>query len=185
MKTRTFLKCITVAAAMLGAATFQVVAQPGGGGGGGFGGGGGGGFGGGRGGFGLLTPEQMQTMNGALQDDSTLTDLETKLAAAQKDAVNAALAKDATEDSVKAKLQAVADIETQIAMERYKKGVKPVVASVTDEQKSQLEGMPNGRGYTMAYNQLFGGGRGGFGRRGGFGGGGGFGGRGGGGGGGN
>ena len=104
-----------------------------------------------------------------------LTDLETKLAAAQKDAVNAAIAKDATEDSVKAKLQAVADLETQIAMERYSKGVKPIVSGITDDQKSQLDAMPNGRGYTMAYGQLFGGGRGGFGGRrgGGFGGGGG------------
>ncbi|HEX5400029.1 MAG TPA: periplasmic heavy metal sensor [Verrucomicrobiae bacterium] len=177
MKTRTILKGLTVAAAILCAATFQVAAQPGGGGGGGggFGGGGGRGFGG-RG-FGILTQEQRQTMNDAVQNDSTLTDLETKLAAAQKDAVNAALAKDATEDSVKAKVQAVADLETQIAMERYKKGVKPIVSGITDDQKSQLDNMPNGRGYTMAYGELFGGGRGGFGgfggRRGGFGGGGG------------
>ena len=167
MKTRTFLKCVTVAAAMLCAATFQAVAQPGGGGGGGFGGGGFGGRGG------VLTQEQMQTMNEALQNDSTLTDLQTKLAAAHKDAVNAALAKDATADSVKAKLQAVADIETQIAMERYNKGVKPIVSSITDDQKSQLDSMPNGRGYTAAYTQMFGGGRGFGGRRGGFGGGGG------------
>ena len=180
MKTRTFLTCLTLA---VGLATTAYQASAQGGGGGGFGGGGGGGgfggggFGGGRGG--LLTPEQMTTLNDAVTADTALTDLNTKLAAAQKDAVNAALDTKATADSVKAKLQAVADIQTQIAMERYTKGVKPVVASITADQKTQLDAAPNGRGYTQAYNQLFGGGfgggRGGRGGRGGggFGGGGG------------
>ena len=138
-----------------------------------------GGPGGGRGGFGLLNSEQLQSMNGPLQSDTQLTNLEANLAAAQKEAINAALDKNATEESVKAKLQAVADLETQIAMDRYSKGVKSVAASVTEDQKSQLDNTPNGFGYTMAYNQLFvagGGPFGGFGGRGGFGGGGGFGG---------
>jgi S-formylglutathione hydrolase FrmB len=126
------------------------------------GGRGGRGFGG-FGGFGLLTQEQQQTLNEALQNDTVLTDLGPNLTAAQKDTVNAVLDKNATGDSVKAKLQAMADIEAQIAMERYNKGVKSVASSVTDDQKSQLDDMPNGFGYTAAYTQFFGGGRGGFG----------------------
>jgi len=118
---------------------------------------------GGFGGFGLLTQEQQQTLNEALQNDTVLTDLGPNLTAAQKDTVNAVLDKNATGDSVKAKLQAMADIEAQIAMERYNKGVKSVASSVTDDQKSQLDDMPNGFGYTAAYTQFFGGGRGGFG----------------------
>lgn len=162
MKTSTLLTCFALAVG-LSTVAYQADAQ----------GGGGGGFGGGRGGFGLLTQEQTTSMNDALQNDATLTDLQTKLEAAQKDAVNAALAANATADSVKAKIQAVSDIETQIAMERYTKGVKSVAASVTADQKSQLDQAPGGRGYTMAYQQLFGGGRGFGGRGGGFGGGGG------------
>ena len=118
--------------------------------------------------FGLLTPEQLRTMNEALQSDTQLTGSEPNLIAAQKDAVKAVLDKNATEDSVKAKVQAVADLETQIAMERYNKGVKSAASLVTDAQKSQLDDMTNGFTYTATYNQMFGGGSGGFG--GGFGG---------------
>ncbi len=160
MKTRTFLKCITVAAAMLCAATLQVVAQPGGG--GGFGGGG-------RGMRGALNQDQMQQMRDALPFDSAdLTALNAKLTAAQKDAIDAALAKDATEASVRAKVEAVAKIQTDIAMLRYTKAVKPIVASITDDQKTQIATAPGG-----TYTQLFGGGGFGGGRRGGGGGGGG------------
>ena len=154
MKTGTILKCLTVAAGMLCATTLQVAAQPGGG----------GGFGG-RGGMrGALTPEQSQQMRDALPFDSAdLTALTTKLTAAQKEAVDAALAKDATEAGVRAKIEAVAKIQTDIAMLRYNKAVKPIVASVTDEQKTQIAAAPGG-----TYNQLFGGGGGfGGGRRGG------------------
>jgi hypothetical protein len=169
MKTSTLLTCCALAVGL----AYQANAQGGGGGfgggggGGGFGGGGGGFGGGGRGGF--LTQEQNQSLTDALANDATLTDLQTKLAAAQKDAVNAALDSKATADSVKAKIQAVSDIQTQIAMERYTKGVKSVVASVTADQKTQLDTAP--AGYAGAYNTLFGGGRAG-GRGGGFGGGG-------------
>ena len=159
MKTGTILKCLTVAAGLLCATTLQVAAQPGGGGGGG--GFGGGGFGGGRGG--VLTPEQSQQMRDALPADSAdMTALTTKLTAAQKDALTAALAKDATEAGVRAKVEAVAKIQTDIAMLRYSKAVKPIVASVTDEQKTQIADAPG-----MTYNQFFGGGGGFGGRRGG------------------
>jgi Spy/CpxP family protein refolding chaperone len=167
MKTGTILKCLTVAAGLLCATTLQVAAQPGGGG----GGGGGGGFGGRMGGMrGALTPEQNQQMRDALPADSAdLTALTTKLTAAQKDAVDAALAKDATEATVRAKVEAVAKIQTDIAMLHYTKAVKPIAASVTDDQKTQIAAAPGG-----TYNQLFVG-FGGFGggRRGGGGGGGG------------
>ena len=153
------LKCLTVAAGLLCATAFQAVAQPGGGGGGGFGG---------RGG--VLTPEQNQQMRDALpQDSADLTALTAKLTAAQKDAIDAALAKDATDANVKAKLEAVAKIQTDIAMLRYSKAVKPIAASVTDDQKTQIDAAPG-----MTYNRFFGGGVfGGRGRMGGGGGGGG------------
>ena len=164
------MKTMLVAALVVGslvACDTIVLAQPGGGGGGGFGGGGGGfggggggfgGGGGGRGGFGLLTQEQRTTVNDALATDSVYTNLQAKLVVAQKDAVTAALDAKATDASVKAKLQAVADIQTQIALERYTKGVKPVVASITADQKATLDTAPGGAGYTAAYTQLFGGG---------------------------
>ena len=93
-------------------------------------------------------------------------------------AADAHVAKDATDASVKAKLQAVADIQAQIGLERFTKGLKPVVSAITADQKAALDTAPGGRGYTQAYTQLFGGGAafGGRGGRGGGGGGGGFGG---------
>jgi Spy/CpxP family protein refolding chaperone len=153
MKTGTFLKCLTVAAGLLCAATFQSSAQPAGGG----GGGGAGGGGGGRGGFRpVLTQEQSQQMRDAMQGSDEMTALTTKLAAAQKAAIDAALAKDATDANVRAKLDAVAKIQTDIAMLRYSKAVKPIAASVTDDQKTQIAAAPG-----MTYGQLFGGGGGG------------------------
>ena len=159
MKTGTFLKCLTVAAGLLCATTLQVAAQPAGGGGGG-----------GRGGRGgVLTPEQNTQMRDALPMDSAeLTALTAKLTAAQKEAVDAALAKDATEATVRAKVEAVSKIQVDIAMLRYSKAVKPIAASVTDEQKTQIDATPG-----PTYGQFFGGGFGGGGRRGGGGGGGG------------
>ena len=100
-------------------------------------------------------------------DSADLAALTTKLSDAQKEAITAALAKDATEASVKEKLDKVAKIQTDIAMLRYSKAVKPIVASITDDQKTQIDAAPG-----ATYNQLFGGGGGfGGGRRGGGGGG--------------
>jgi Spy/CpxP family protein refolding chaperone len=165
MKTRTFLKYLAAVAGLLCLTSLtncRSYAQPAGG--GGFGGGGFGGRGG------ALTPEQNQQMRDALPADSAdLTALTAKLTAAQKDAIDAALAKDATEVTVRAKVEAVAKIQTDIAMLHYTKAVKPMAASVTDDQKTQIAAAPG-----MTYNQLFGGGFGGRGgRRGGGGGGGG------------
>ncbi len=122
---------------LLCAAAFQAVAQPG--------------PGGGPGG-GILTPEQRtkmrETMQGLQADLSPLTN---KLALAQKEAVKAALAKDAEADAVRAKIEAVAKIQTDIAMLRLK-AVKEIASTLTDEQKTQMAERPG-----MAYNSLFGG----------------------------
>jgi hypothetical protein len=113
-------------------------------------------------------------MTAAEADMSPLTN---KLAMAQKAAIDAALASDATEASVRPKLEAVAAVQTEIAVLRYNKAVKAVASSVTADQKTQIDAAPG-----ATYNQLFGGAGGGFGgfggggRRGGGGGGGGFGG---------
>lgn len=144
-------------------------AQAGGGGGGA--GGGGGGRGGGRGG--ILTQEQNTQIRDAVQGSAEMTALTTKLAAAQKEAVDAALAPDATDKTVRAKVEAVAKIQTDIAVLRYSTAVKKVVPSITADQKTQFNTAPAG----LAYGQLFGGGafgggRGGAGRGGNGGGGG-------------
>ncbi len=149
MKSRTFLKCSLIVAGLLCAATLPVAAQ---------GGGGGGGRGGGRGGLGgVLTVEQRGQMTNALaSSQAEITQLTEKLTAAQKDAVTAALAANADEKVVRGKLDAVAKIQNDIAMLRFK-GVKAIASSVTADQKTQMETNPG-----AAYNQLFGAG-GGFG----------------------
>jgi len=110
-------------------------------------------FGQGRGGAGgLLTPEQRTKIRESLQSSqSEVTELTTKLAAAQKEAVKAALAKDADEKSVRPKIEAVTKIQTEIALLRLK-AVKDVAPTLTDEQKTQIENRPG-----VAYTALLGG----------------------------
>ncbi len=136
MKTTTFLAPILVAAGLLGATTFPAAAQaPGGG-----------GMGGG------LTQEQRTKMREAMQaSQSELTQLNEKLAAAQKEAVTAALAKDANEKTVRAKIEAVARIQTDIAVLRFK-GVKEISSTLTEDQKTRMLERPG-----MGYNVLLGG----------------------------
>ena len=172
-KSMKLTKSMLVAALVAGSLLCDtaVFAQPGGGGGGFGGGGGGGGFGGGGRG-GVLTQEQNQQIRDAVTAAPEFTDLNTKLAEAQKAAVTAALASDATEASVRAKVEAVAKIQTDIAVLRYTKAVKAVVPSITAEQKTQIDAAPP----AQTYNTLFGGGAAGAGggrggRRGGGGGG--------------
>lgn len=161
MKTTTFLVPILVATGLLCVTALPAAAQaPGGG---------------GRGG--ILTQEQREKMRTSMQASQTqLTQLNEKLAAAQKEALTAMLAKDATEKTVQPKIEAVTKIQTEIALLRFK-GVKEIVPTLTDEQKTQMQERPG-----MGYNMLVGGfggmmGGGGFGgaggRRGGGGGGGG------------
>lgn len=87
-------------------------------------------------------------MRAAQADLASLTD---KLAVAQKDAVKAALAKDADEKTVRAKIEAVAKVQADIAMLRFK-AVKEIASTLTEEQKSQIDARPG-----AAYNSLFGG----------------------------
>jgi Spy/CpxP family protein refolding chaperone len=149
MKTRTFLTPIVVAVSLLCATSFQAFAQQQGAGGG------------------ILTQEQRTKMRETVQaSQADLAPLTNKLAVAQKEAVKAALAKDADEKTVRAKLEAVAKIQTDIAVLRLK-AVKEIASTLTDEQKTQIEARPG-----SAYNSLFGGMGGGGARRGGAGGGG-------------
>jgi Spy/CpxP family protein refolding chaperone len=136
MKTRMFLTYMFVAASLLCAAAFQAVAQaPGGGGPGG-----------------ILTQEQRTKMRETMQAlQADLSPMTNKLAVAQKDAVKAALAKDADAQAVRAKIEAVAKIQTDIAVLRFK-AVKEIASTLTDEQKTQMDERPG-----MAYNSLFGG----------------------------
>jgi Spy/CpxP family protein refolding chaperone len=148
MKTRTFLTHILAVAGLLSLTALPALAQaPGGGGPGG-----------------ILTQEQRTKMREAMQGSQTdLTQLNEKLAAAQKDALKAVLAKDADEKTVRAKIEAVTKVQVEIAMLRFK-AVKEVAATLTDEQKTQMESRPG-----MGYNALLGGfgGMGAGGRRGG------------------
>ena len=149
MKTRTFLTSMLVAASMLSAASLQTLAQAGGG---------------GQGQGAILTQDQRAKMRETMQAaQSDLAPLNEKLAAAQKEAVKAALAKDADEKTVRAKIEAVTKIQADIAMLRLK-AVKELAPTLTEDQKSQMTERPG-----MAYNTLFGGmgGMGGGARRGG------------------
>jgi Spy/CpxP family protein refolding chaperone len=148
MKTRMFLKCAVVLASLLAATTFSALAQ-----------GQGGGGGRGAGGMGILTQEQRTKMREAIQDE--LTPLTEKLVAAQKEVVKAAMAENATEASVKAKLEAVQKIQTDLTVVRFK-GFKAIASTLTAEQKTQLENARDG-GYTSIF--MMGGARGGGGGR--------------------
>jgi beta-glucosidase len=128
----------------------------------GFGGRGGGGFGG------PLTADQTTQLNNAIAAAQTnFTALQDQLTAAQKDAIVAVLAK-SDDNTVRAKLEAVAKIQTDIAVLRFTKGVNALAATITADQKTAINTTP-----APAYDAFFvagappgGGGRGGFGGRG-------------------
>ncbi len=155
MKTYTFLTTITLAAGLFWAAGTQAFAQA---------------PGGGRGGFGMnLTDDQRTKMREAMQGlQSELAPLNEKLAAAQKEALKAAMAKTPDEKAVRAKMEAVQKIQTDIGLIRMK-AMKPVMDSLTEEQKTQINERP-GMAYNMFLGGGFGGGMMGGGRRGGGGG---------------
>ncbi len=154
MKTRTFLIPLLVATGVFCGTAYQAAAQAGPG---------------GRGMGGVLTQEQRTKLREAMQASQTeVTQLNEKLAAAQKEAIKAALAKNADEKTVRPKVEAVNKIQVEIAMLRLK-AIKEIASSITDEQKTQIDERPG-----MTYQMLlgnFGGMMGG--RRGGGGGGGG------------
>ncbi|HVV73941.1 MAG TPA: periplasmic heavy metal sensor, partial [Verrucomicrobiae bacterium] len=121
MKTRVFITRTIVIATVLVGATLQSFAQPG--------------PGGGRGG--LLTQEQRSKLRDAMQPSQTqLTELNQKLATAQREAIKAALAENPDESVVRGKVEAVTKIQTDIAMLRFK-GLKEIKSTLTDEQKSR------------------------------------------------
>jgi len=144
MNSKVFVKCTILIVGLLASTAFQAFAQ-----------GQGGGGRGGMGGMGVLTQEQRTKMRDAIQAD--MAPLMEKLAAAQKEAVKAALA-NASEETIKAKLDAVAKAQTEVAVLRLK-GVKAIAPTLTAEQKEQLESARDG-GY-MALFGAMGGGRGG------------------------
>jgi Spy/CpxP family protein refolding chaperone len=147
MKTRAFLTCIFLATGLL-LTTPQAFAQAQGGG------------GMRRGGMGVLTQEQRTTIRETMQDE--IGPIRQKLVAAQKEVVTAVLNNE-SDDTIKAKVDAVNKIEADMAMLRVK-AVKKIISTLTDEQKTQLENARDG-----GYMALFGG-FGGFGRGGGPGG---------------
>ena len=130
-----------------------------GGSGGGRGGGSGGGRGGGFGGFGgfgggggALTADQTTQLNTSISAaQAELTPLQDKLTAAEKDVVTAALAK-SDDAAVRSKLEAVANIQTDIAILRYTQGVTKVAATITEAQKTNMNATPG-----PTYYALFGG----------------------------
>lgn len=105
--------------------------------------------------MGVLTQDQRTKMREAIQDE--LTPLTEKLAAAQKEVVKAALAGDASEATVKAKIEAVHKIQTDVALLRFK-GLKAIASTLTADQKDQLNNARDG-GYMALFGM--GGGRGG------------------------
>src|SRR5665213_469002 len=108
--------------------------------------GGGGGFG--RGG-GALTAVQTTQLNTAFTDaQAELTTLQDKLTAAEKDVVTAILAK-SDDASVRSKLEALANIQTDIAMLRYTKGVTKVAPTITDNEKTAINATPAQSYYTF------------------------------------
>ncbi len=109
----------------------------------------------------MLTQDQRAKMREVMQGSQTeLTQLNEKLATAQKEAIKAAIAPGADEKTVRAKVEAVAKIQTDISVLRLK-AVKGIASTLTDEQKTQMDNRP-----AQAYNMLLGsyGGMGGGGR---------------------
>ena len=111
-----------------------------------------GGLGGFGGGGGALTADQNSQLNAAITDaQADMTPLQDKLNAAQKDAVTAVLAK-SDDATIRAKLEAIANIQTDISMLRYSKGVTKVAGAITDDQKTTINATPG-----PTYYALFGG----------------------------
>jgi heavy metal sensor kinase len=93
-----------------------------------------------------LTREQISKISEAVQADIAV--LTKKLIDAQKDAINAALHKKETVANIKEKIEAVARIQSEIAMLRFTKGIKAI--SFTDEQRKMMAASSS-----RAFQQLF------------------------------
>jgi len=97
-----------------------------------------------------LSLEQSAKIEKSLRDSTDLTALADRVAAARKEALEAALDKNATDAAVQAKIEEVAKLQIEIAMLRYRTGVKDVLPSVTDDQRSQMLETS-----AVTYSQLF------------------------------
>jgi uncharacterized membrane protein YgcG len=125
---------------------------------------------GGMGGFGgaqVVTAEDRQAITAAVQADTSYAKLRTDLQAAQLAAVQAALVKDAKDADIKAKVDAVAKLQAEMAV-AYSKIVTKTV-KFTDDQVSQLK--TNAASYATIFGGAGGAGMGGRGGMGGAGGG--------------
>jgi Spy/CpxP family protein refolding chaperone len=142
MKTRTFLFSVLAVIGLACGIADQAAAQ----------GGGGGGFGGRMSRSSALTQEQLIKIDDTMMVD--VAELSAKLAEAQRAAIKAATAKFGNEADCKAKVEAVAKLQIEIAMLRYK-GVRLIASSLTNEQKKAMDDSP-----AAAYQQLFSGGSG-------------------------
>ena len=104
------------------------------------------------GGGGALTEKQTTQLRDAIDDaHAKLAPLQNKLNAAEKDVVAAVLAK-SDDATVHSKLEALANIQTDIAMLRYTKGVREIAATVADNQKTNIIATPG-----QTYYSFFGG----------------------------
>jgi len=151
MKAKLLLTPILAATGLLLAAAFPANAQPAGG-------------GGGRG-MSFLSEDHRAKMQ-EINRSPEIAQLNTKLAAAQKEAVTAAMAENPDESVIRSKIEAVHKLQTDLALAHFK-AMKEVLSSLSSDEKPEM----NTRPAQMTYGMLFGG-FGGGGRRGGGGGGG-------------
>jgi Spy/CpxP family protein refolding chaperone len=139
MKTQTFVTHMAVISSLLIGAALHAVAQPGPG---------------GPAGPGPLTrfeltrDQQTKVREARQASENERTQLTQKLAAAQKEAVAAALTENPDEKTVRAKLEAVTKLQTDIGMLNFKNYRE---VKFTDEQKEQMTSRP-----LVGYSLLFG-----------------------------
>jgi hypothetical protein len=148
MKTRTFVKHISVLSSILLGTALQTVAQqvPGGPGGST-----------GRARFELVGEQEAKVKEARRASENERAQLNQKLAAAEKDAVAAALAENPEEKVVAAKLEAVMKLQAELGMLNFK-NFKDV--RFTDQQKEQLRSVPP-LGYMVLFGRMGPGGMGG------------------------
>lgn len=140
MKTQTFVTQMAVLSICLVGAALQTMAQPAQGGPGGPGG---------RARFELAGDQQTKVREARRASENERTQLNQKLAEAQKDAVAAALAEKPDEKTIRSKLEAVAKLQVEIGLLNCK-NFKEV--QFTDDQKEQLANTP-----LLGFGVLYGG----------------------------
>jgi hypothetical protein len=145
MNTRTFVKHLAVLSGFLVGTALQTLAQPAPGGPGGPGG---------RMRFELAGDQQTKVREARQASENERAQLDQKLAAAQKEALAAALAENPDEKTVRAKLEEAMKLQTDLSMLNFRnyKDVK-----FTAEQKEQLSGTPP-LGYMVLFGRMLPGG---------------------------